>query len=175
MDLEPKTMRNAEIHDGVSAPARYAPVTGPVDGRSSAMDAAVANADAAADDEDVVSTKRMIHEPAATGPHDDPTIRGVRRAHHHADDGTAFLPDYRSRRSLGAHDLPDDAEADAEEFLANATLGEPMNEDARDEVTEEELGGPFIELDANARFPADESEQKPLLPESRRARRTLSR
>jgi hypothetical protein len=40
----------------------------------------------------------------------------------------------------------DDAEASAEEFLLQATSGEDVGEDARDEVVEEELGGPYFQI-----------------------------
>lgn len=40
----------------------------------------------------------------------------------------------------------DEAESFAEEFIATATSGEFVGEDARDEAVAEELGGPFIEL-----------------------------
>lgn len=57
------------------------------------------------------------------------------------DDGEAFLPDPTTTgRTSGA-----DAEFFAEEFLTSATSGENVEQDAADEVTDEELGGPFIE------------------------------
>lgn len=58
-----------------------------------------------------------------------------------SDDGEAFLPDPTiTGRTVGA-----DAEFFAEEFLASVTSGENVEQDAADEVSEEELGGPFIE------------------------------
>ncbi len=61
------------------------------------------------------------------------------------DDGDAFLPD----ATRGHGHLPDDAEADAEEFVAQATSAEDVGADARDEWVDEELGGPFLELRVN--------------------------
>jgi hypothetical protein len=65
------------------------------------------------------------------------------------DEGNAFLPDIVRRggglaphRSVRTSD--DDAEASAEEFLMTATSAEDAFEDARDEVAEEEDGGPFL-------------------------------
>jgi hypothetical protein len=58
------------------------------------------------------------------------------------DDGDAFFPD----ATRGRGRLPDDAEADAEEFVAQATSAEDVGADARDEWVDEELGGPFLEL-----------------------------
>lgn len=57
------------------------------------------------------------------------------------DSGDAFLPEFSHWRGA-RHD--DDAEAFAEELIASATSGEYVGEDARNETSEEELGGPFI-------------------------------
>ncbi len=63
------------------------------------------------------------------------------RSHvHRADDGNAFVPDPMDRNGA----IPDDAESFAEEFIASATAGEPVEMDAADEVIEEEVGGPFV-------------------------------
>jgi hypothetical protein len=74
-----------------------------------------------------------------------------------SDDGNAFLPD-----TVGQHrSLPaDDAESFAEEFIASATTGEPVGEDARDEVVDDEEGGPFIVLDDNAQLPPEPDERE---------------
>ena len=77
----------------------------------------------------------------------DPTIRARRKAMHRSDDAEAFLPDPSTR---GAHATATDAESFGEEFVASATLGEPVHGDAADEVVEEEEGGPFLELDSSA-------------------------
>lgn len=42
----------------------------------------------------------------------------------------------------------DDAESFAEEFIASVTGGDSVVEDARNEQTIDELGGPFLEIDA---------------------------
>lgn len=63
--------------------------------------------------------------------------------HETPDDADAFIPD-RTRHD-GA--LADDAEADAEEFIAGATSGDAVFEEARDEVAADELGGPYLEYD----------------------------
>jgi hypothetical protein len=48
-----------------------------------------------------------------------------------------------------------EAEADAEEFIGSATMGESVSEDARNEVVDEEEGGPFMLLDEEARLPPE--------------------
>lgn len=59
------------------------------------------------------------------------------------DDGDAFVPDVaRTHGRL----TDDEAESFAEEFIAEATSAAYVGEDARDETTTEELGGPFLEL-----------------------------
>ena len=67
----------------------------------------------------------------------------ARPAHHvDLDAGDAFVPDYRK----GFHALADgDAEAFGEEFIASATSAEPVAEDARDEVVNDELAGLSVE------------------------------
>lgn len=76
----------------------------------------------------------------------DPTLRDLRSAHRRSDDGDAFVPDPLKERS----DLrpADDADSFGEEFVASATMGQSVVEDARDEVADEEVGGPFIELES---------------------------
>ncbi|MBX3190811.1 MAG: hypothetical protein KF819_27685 [Labilithrix sp.] len=60
------------------------------------------------------------------------------------DGGDAFVPDPQG----GHGPLPsDDAESLAEEFIASATSAEPVEMEARDEVVEEELGGPFVGIE----------------------------
>ena len=79
-------------------------------------------------------------------------VRDARAAAHRPDDAEAFLPDPRTSGShiaLGGTD----AESFAEEFIASATAGEPVEMDAQDEVVEEEWGGPFLELDADSGDP----------------------
>jgi hypothetical protein len=72
------------------------------------------------------------------------------------DAGEAFMPDPREEH-LGV--LPaDDAESFAEEFIASATMGQSIVEDARDEVSDDEVGGPFLELEAESEAEEDEQE-----------------
>jgi hypothetical protein len=63
-------------------------------------------------------------------------------------DGDAFIPE--SAQAAGAGD--DLAELLAEEFLISAVSGEPSQEDARDEVLDEEIGGPFVEASPAEEF-----------------------
>ena len=56
------------------------------------------------------------------------------------DEGQAFIPEGSTRGT--------DADFLAGEFLASATAGEASEMDAGDEVTDEEWGGPFLEVDA---------------------------
>jgi hypothetical protein len=58
------------------------------------------------------------------------------RRHVELDDGSAFVPDFRR----GFVEIDDgDAEALGEEFIASATSGEAVGEDARNEPDGEEL------------------------------------
>jgi hypothetical protein len=65
-------------------------------------------------------------------------------------DGDAFIRE--SDQVSGAHD--DLAEYLAEGFLLSAVSGESSEEDTRDQVVEEELGGPFIEASSVQEFGA---------------------
>lgn len=81
-------------------------------------------------------------------------VRDARAAAHRQDDGEAFLPDPTTsddRNPLGNVD----GEWFAEEFIASATTGEPVEMDAQDEVIEEEEGGPFLELDSESSEPSE--------------------
>lgn len=112
---------------------------------------------------------------------DDPTVRARRNAMHRPDDAEAFLPDPTRR---GAHITANDAESFGEEFVASATSGEPLHMDANDEVVEEEEGGPFLELDADASTTGEDGdevnvltgvEREVSLPRPRNVRRSLPR
>ena len=112
---------------------------------------------------------------------DDPTVRARRQAMNRPDDGEAFLPDPTRR---GAHITANDAESFGEEFVASATTGEPLHMEAMDEVVEEEEGGPFLELDADATDIGDDgdevgvltgAEEEVSLPRPRNVRRSLPR
>lgn len=59
------------------------------------------------------------------------------------DSGDAFVPDVaRFHERL----LDDVAESLAEEFIATVTSADSVGEDARDEMTTEDYGGPSLEL-----------------------------
>lgn len=58
------------------------------------------------------------------------------------DDGDAFIPDCR-RGPIHLSD--DEADAFAEEFIASATSGEEIAEDARNELLPEELALDYVE------------------------------
>lgn len=73
------------------------------------------------------------------------------------DDGTAFLPD----RAGDIRPIAADAESLAEEYLISAVAGDHVSDDARDEVSDDELGGPFIVLDEDARLPPVPEERDP--------------
>jgi hypothetical protein len=78
-----------------------------------------------------------------------PPRKRLARKHRRHDDGTAFLPDPRDGFSHVHDDL---ADVLAEEYLLAATSAEEMTEDVRDEVTDEERGGPFLEVAAGREF-----------------------
>jgi hypothetical protein len=65
-----------------------------------------------------------------------PNRRAVRR-----DAGDAFLPDPASGTFI-AHD---EAESVAEEFIASATSAYSVVEEARNELSMDEIGGPFVD------------------------------
>jgi hypothetical protein len=69
------------------------------------------------------------------------------------DDGTAFLPDPQQGARARSND--DLAEVLGEEYIASATAGEDVNEDVRDEIVPEELGGPFLEAPAQTELVDD--------------------
>lgn len=76
------------------------------------------------------------------------------------DDGDAFVADFRH----GFIPVADgDAEALGEEFIAAATSGEGIGEDARDEIVAEDVDGLTIEM------PFDEIAGEYLEPVDRRA------
>jgi hypothetical protein len=104
---------------------------------------------------------------------DDPTVRARRGARHRPDDGDAFLPD---PTNPATRVTATDAESFGEEYVASATTGEPMYEEANDEVSEEEDGGPFLEIE-----PGDEEDvaatigEEVSLPRPKNAHRSLPR
>ena len=87
-------------------------------------------------------------------------VREARAHSQRSDDGAAFLPDPTARAKHTVASMAD-GESYGEEFIASATGGDPVEMDAEDEVVEEEWGGPFLELDAEA---ADSTEVIPEPP-----------
>jgi hypothetical protein len=78
------------------------------------------------------------HRPKPRDAQPTPRKRGSERS----DDANAFVPDPLEANKPG---IPEpDAESFAEEFITSATAAEPVEEDARDEVVDEEQGGPFL-------------------------------
>lgn len=73
----------------------------------------------------------------------------------HDDDGDAFLPDPSRHPRGGRLWARSDAEEFAEEYLASATSAEFAFEDARDELSQDELGGPFLGMGAFDRLRPD--------------------
>lgn len=77
----------------------------------------------------------------------DPTLRDARRNLHRSDDADAFLRDPLE----DGVPLVDPDSSFAEEFIQSATTGEPVEQEAEDEVTDDEDGGPYlIESDETA-------------------------
>jgi hypothetical protein len=75
-------------------------------------------------------------------------MRKIIRPKTRKDDANAFITE--ADQATGTRD--DLAEHLAEEFLRSASSGEDMEEDARDEVLAEEIGGPFIESGPEEEF-----------------------
>lgn len=100
----------------------------------------------------------------ADKPKQDPTVRAVRQVSR-PDGGDAFLPD---TVRYGADRFPiTDAEEFGEEFVASATMGESVEMDAQNEVIEEEIGGPFVEVEGEEEEEAV-NEAAPMKPAPRR-------
>ena len=70
------------------------------------------------------------------------------------DDANAFIPETADGSSLTPKGA--DAEFLGEEFIGSALAGESVAEDARDEVVDEEEGGPFLVLGEDGSLPLDE-------------------
>jgi len=71
-----------------------------------------------------------------------------------SDDANAFIPEMGHGSSMTAKGA--DAEFFGEEFIGSALAGESVAEDARDEVSDEEDGGPFLVLGEDGSLPLDE-------------------
>ncbi len=70
-------------------------------------------------------------------------MRALKRRPFRRDSGDAFLPDPAS----GTFITVTDAESAAEEFIASVTSADCVLEDARNELSMDEIGGPFVEED----------------------------
>jgi hypothetical protein len=91
-----------------------------------------------------------------------PKKKIVKRRSIRKDSGDAFLPDPASGVFIPSR--ADDAEAFAEEFIAGATSADFVLEDARNELSMDEVGGPFVEDDVppqSAWLVAEDSEEEP--------------
>lgn len=71
-----------------------------------------------------------------------------------SDDAHAFIPEVSDGNNLSAKGA--DAEFMGEEYIGSALAGESVAEDARDEVVDEEEGGPFLVLGEDGSLPLDE-------------------
>jgi len=67
------------------------------------------------------------------------------KKHDRPDDANAFVPDPEGGPARAPDDL---SEALAEEFVEAATSGEDQDEETRDAIVPEEVGGPFVETTA---------------------------
>ncbi len=77
------------------------------------------------------------------------------------DDGNAFLPDPSggpTTRKRGDEEQDDLAEVLGEEYIASATAAEPVEEDVRNAVVDEELGGPFLDTPADQELAHDDDD-----------------
>ena len=70
-------------------------------------------------------------------------MRVLKRRPFRRDGGDAFLPDPAS----GTFITVSDAESAAEEFIASVTSADCVLEEARNELSMDEIGGPFVEED----------------------------
>lgn len=70
-------------------------------------------------------------------------MRASKRRPFRRDGGDAFLPDPAS----GTFITVSEAESVAEEFIASVTSADCVLEEARNELSMDEIGGPFVEDD----------------------------
>jgi hypothetical protein len=86
-----------------------------------------------------------------------PTPRG------RTDDGKAFLPDPYERNTRDHRAVTRDSLADvlAAEYIASATSAEEVSQENRDELSLEEVGGPFVETSAQEEFAGTIDETNP--------------
>lgn len=86
-------------------------------------------------------------------------------AHARRDDGRAFLPDPYDAKSTRDHSVRSkEALADTlgQEFIASATNGEEQTTEDLNAITEEEMGGPFLQTTAQEEFAGDTDEMNPV-------------
>jgi hypothetical protein len=95
------------------------------------------------------------------------------------DGGDAFLPDFRHatpRRGNGKSDARDPlADMVALEYIEAVTSGEERSEDVRDAITDDEVGGPFVEHSAAEEFATDREYADEEAPTEREAFPTAMR
>jgi hypothetical protein len=75
-----------------------------------------------------------------------------------SDDADAFLPDPEGGPARANDDF---AELIAEEFVAGATTGQFAGAESRNQVVPEELGGPFLQAEAEEEFADDIDDMNP--------------
>jgi hypothetical protein len=76
-------------------------------------------------------------------------MRVLKRRPFRRDSGDAFLPD----PATGTFITVPDAESFAEEFIASVTSADFVLEEARNELSADEIGGPFVDDDELFEFP----------------------
>ncbi|HWL85615.1 MAG TPA: hypothetical protein VNO21_07425 [Polyangiaceae bacterium] len=100
--------------------------------------------------------------------HSDGAHRRNAGSRHHSksartDDGDAFLPDpYAWGLSGHARSAEPMGESMAEDFLASATSGEDVTPELRDALNADEIGGPFVETQAQEEFAITVDEMNPI-------------
>ena len=87
---------------------------------------------------------------------------GALSARVRSDDGDAFLPDpYAHGKSGHVRSAEPYGESLAEDFVASATSGEEVTVELRDALNADEVGGPFVETQAQEEFAITVDEMNP--------------
>ncbi|WP_394837238.1 hypothetical protein LVJ94_10060 [Pendulispora rubella] len=98
--------------------------------------------------------------------HSDGATRRSVGSHHsreRTDGGEAFIPDPYGRGQSGHTRAAEPmAESLAEDFLASATSGEEVTQELRDALNADEVGGPFVETQAQEEFAVTVDEMNPV-------------
>ncbi|WP_394847749.1 hypothetical protein LZC95_09835 [Pendulispora brunnea] len=98
--------------------------------------------------------------------HSDGATRRNVGSHHmrgRTDDADAFIPDPYGRGQSGHTRAAEPiAESLAEDFLASATSGEEVTQELRDALNADEVGGPFVETQAQEEFAVTVDEMNPV-------------